>query len=241
MKQPFFLKRIPESQKMSLIESKVFTKYSKQKNKTWLIPLIDFILEHVSFEHRKIADVGCGAGFLVRKLAYSLKNNHIIGFDVSNYSIKSAKKNCQKLKNVSFYKASVEMLPAEDNTFDLVICKDSFHHFIDPVRSIYEMLRITRKGGVVYLQDLKRDMPLYLIKRTYPPKTIFQKIQISSTRASYTTNEVKLMLQNLNIKNFSIFTRKITKKIKKRYEKQKIDMRALRESFQSRYIALIKK
>jgi ubiquinone/menaquinone biosynthesis C-methylase UbiE len=51
---------------------------------------------------------------------------------------------------IDAYKAeNAEMLSFEDKSFDFVLCKESLHHFPQPMKALYEMLRIARKGVVM--------------------------------------------------------------------------------------------
>src|SRR5688572_17599729 len=58
----------------------------------------------------KVLDVGCGAGFVTRKIAESSKN--IIGIDISEVSVEVAKKRNGKVKNIQFLHSSVEQFSA---------------------------------------------------------------------------------------------------------------------------------
>lgn len=44
---------------------------------------------------------------------------------------------------------NAENLSFDDETFDFVLCKESYHHFARPMRALYELLRVARKGVVL--------------------------------------------------------------------------------------------
>ncbi|MBV6438649.1 MAG: class I SAM-dependent methyltransferase [Haliscomenobacteraceae bacterium CHB4] len=48
-----------------------------------------------------------------------------------------------------FSKENAEALSFGDNAFDFVLCKESYHHFPRPMKALYEMLRVARKGVVL--------------------------------------------------------------------------------------------
>lgn len=48
-----------------------------------------------------------------------------------------------------FSKENAEALSFEDNAFDFVLCKESYHHFPRPMKALYEMLRVGRRGVVL--------------------------------------------------------------------------------------------
>ena len=61
---------------------------------------------------------------------------------------------------------NVEKLSFADNSFDFVLCKESYHHFPRPHVGVYEMLRVARKGIIlVEPQDPIARMPLLLAMR----------------------------------------------------------------------------
>ena len=55
-----------------------------------------------------------------------------------------------------------ERLSFADNSFDYVLCKDSYHHMPRPMIALYEMLRVARKAVVlIEPQDPWADAPLF--------------------------------------------------------------------------------
>lgn len=65
---------------------------------------------------------------------------------------------------VSEYRSeNAEKLSFEDNTYDFVLCKESYHHFPRPYSALYEMIRVCKKGIVIIEpQDPISKMPLLL-------------------------------------------------------------------------------
>ena len=47
----------------------------------------------------------------------------------------------------NFVKIDSAKLPFPDNAFDLVIAKDSLHHFKDPMHSLAEIFRVLQENG----------------------------------------------------------------------------------------------
>ncbi|WP_316845959.1 class I SAM-dependent methyltransferase [Pedobacter psychrodurus] len=59
---------------------------------------------------------------------------------------------------------NAEKLTQADNSFDFVLCKESYHHFPRPYAAMYEMIRVARSGVVVMEpQDPVSKMPLLLM------------------------------------------------------------------------------
>jgi SAM-dependent methyltransferase len=55
--------------------------------------------------------------------------------------------------NVVFVRGDVGALPFLDATFDRVISRRAFHHFLDPSRVLAEMARVCRANGAVVIED----------------------------------------------------------------------------------------
>ncbi len=237
----FFPHRMPEPKIMEQVELDAFGEASAVNYKRWLIPLVDEALEKANLQKGKVLDIGCGPGLLTKEVASRSQEFHVSCVDISPYAIELAKKNCKNLRNISFKIGSVDNLPFADNGFDLVLCKDSFHEFPHPKQALKEILRVVKPNGLLYLQDLRRDLPMYLLSRSIPPDTVFKKLQYYSTRASYTKDEVRNMCEGLKFKHVSIRTRKLTKFLRRRYEVQGINIEELRASFQARYVLMVKK
>ena len=236
----FFERRIKEPKEMEITELETFEDVSIRSYHQWMIPLVDDALEKACLTEGKILDIGCGPGLLLKEFASRSRNLMAYGIDISPSAVKMAINNCKSLKGVYFSLANVYRLPFNDDTFDLVVCKDSLHHFNTLNLALLEMLRVVKENGLVYLQDIRRDLPQYLLQRTIPTDTLFKKLQFYSARAAYTKEEIRDTLGMLPIEHFTVKTRKLTKKVHNHYNGQ-MDARKLRESFQSRYIAVIKK
>lgn len=49
----------------------------------------------------------------------------------------------------AFQKENAEALSFADASKDFVLCKESYHHFPRPMKALYEMLRVSRKGVIL--------------------------------------------------------------------------------------------
>ncbi|QNK62008.1 class I SAM-dependent methyltransferase [Pedobacter sp. PAMC26386] len=58
---------------------------------------------------------------------------------------------------------NAENLTFQDNTFDYILCKETYHHFPRPYAALYEMIRVAKKGIVIIEpQDPITKMPVLL-------------------------------------------------------------------------------
>lgn len=232
--KPFFPKRVREPRKMNIKEEQVFNEFMRKNYKRIFYPLVDELLEKSKLREGVIAELGCGIGLLMKAIAERGKKIQVVGIDLSEQMLKEAERECRNLSNTKFVKSDVLRLKFLDNTFDLVVSKDSFHEFPNPLKVLEEMRRIVKPKHWVFIQDLRRDLPKRLLDQVLPRQNIFQKLQYQSIRAAYTKEEMQSFLKNLMITNYSIKTHLVTKKIHETY-KNHYNLSPLKESFQARY------
>ena len=98
-------------------------------------------------------DVACGPGSVVA--AFALRVRHAEGLDATEAMLEEARKLAARggLHNVTWQRGSVYALPFADGAFDIVSCRYAFHHLLEPVRALAEMVRVCRDGGRVVLCD----------------------------------------------------------------------------------------
>ena len=106
----------------------------------------------------RLLDLGCGTGWLVRTASELCSGEgRFVGIDASPRMIERAKSNSTANNAVEFYLGSADTLPFEDNSFDVVTCTNSFHHYPKPIDALLEARRIMRQGGRIYILDVTRD------------------------------------------------------------------------------------
>ena len=57
-----------------------------------------------------------------------------------------------------YRKENAESLSFADASFDFVLCKESLHHFPQPMKALYEMLRVARRG-VLLIEPCDHEFP----------------------------------------------------------------------------------
>lgn len=103
-------------------------------------------------------DLGCGTGWAVCYVATLLRGRgQFIGVDISPGMIERSRNNTIGLDNVSFYVASSENIPLKDNFFDNIICTNSFHHYLNPLKALIEVRRVLKRQGKFYILDVTAD------------------------------------------------------------------------------------
>lgn len=87
-----------------------------------------------------------------------------VASDISDALLKEAKE-AGIIDEIS--RENAEALSFADDSFDYVLCKESFHHFPRPMIALYEMIRVARKG-VFLLEPNEAPVfgsPVFILKR----------------------------------------------------------------------------
>lgn len=96
----------------------------------------------------KVLDIGCGGGNMAKAIKFYRPDLDVYGIDISKTAIKVAKKN---VEDVNFISASCEKIPFKDHTFDALVMYDVLEHMAYPDKTIIEMKRILKKGGLIHV------------------------------------------------------------------------------------------
>ena len=114
---------------------------------------LNAVLEAVEFQgDEAVLDVPCGTGELLQRLIAKWPDLCITGVDLSTGMLAQAKAKDQA-NRVRWVEADVAELPLPDQSFDCVICANSFHYFRTPNGALAEMRRVLRPGGRLILVD----------------------------------------------------------------------------------------
>lgn len=105
-------------------------------------------LKDMNFD--KLLDVGCGTAFLIDLLSKE-HNANFYGLDLSDKMIEIAKN--KNIKNAEFVVGKSNELPYDNDTFDIVVCSQSFHHYPYQDAAVEEVYRVLKKGGIYILSD----------------------------------------------------------------------------------------
>lgn len=97
-----------------------------------------------------VLDLGCGNGNILAQLAAGT-DAALYGLDLSENMIREAAKRLGD--KVSLNIGDAKSLPYAEDSFDLVICNASFHHYPEPEIVLDEVKRVLKKGGVFLLGD----------------------------------------------------------------------------------------
>jgi ubiquinone/menaquinone biosynthesis C-methylase UbiE len=101
-----------------------------------------------------VLDVACGGGNVV--CAFAKVVRHATGIDVTPAMLDRARAMAREsgLGNVSWDQGQATALPYADASFSIVLTRFSFHHFIEPLAVLKEMVRVCKPGGRVLVADM---------------------------------------------------------------------------------------
>jgi len=102
---------------------------------------------------RRILDVGCGTGYLLRELAARvLAAAELAGIDAAPAMIETASAAARD-DRLRFSEAAAERIPFPAGTFGLVVATTSFDHWADQQAGLTECARVLTPGGHLVLVD----------------------------------------------------------------------------------------
>ena len=102
---------------------------------------------------RRVLDVGCGTGYVLRQLAARLPEaGEFLGVDPAPKMIEAAR-SASRDDRLTFTGGTAERLPADEGTYDLVVSTTSFDHWNDQAAGIRECARVLAPGGTLVLTD----------------------------------------------------------------------------------------
>ena len=111
------------------------------------------VLEELEKEpFTELLDCGCGPAPMLTLLHEKYPEKHFTGIDLTPEMIEVAK--AKNLKGVELIVGDCENLPFEDNTYDVVICCQSFHHYPNVQSFFNSVARVLRPGGRLILRDM---------------------------------------------------------------------------------------
>ncbi len=109
-------------------------------------------------ENMNFLDIGCGTGWAIGQAARLIDfKGSFYGVDLSQKMIEKAQDNFKEYNGFHFIKANSESIPLDDNFFDIIICTNSFHHYLHPDKAMKEIFRLLKPGGRIYILDPAAD------------------------------------------------------------------------------------
>ena len=147
-----------------------------------------FVLNAINNIHfNKVLDVGCGTGVILKGISSINSDVELFGLDLSENMIAKATQRLGTTANLSV--GDAENLPYADNTFDLVCCVESFHHYPNPKKALSEINRVLKNGGLFLLCDTWTRSPIRQILN------FFIRFSSDGDVHIYSENEISKLLK----------------------------------------------
>jgi len=91
----------------------------------------------------RVLDVGCGMGILARRLRET-RGASVMALDFSAHA-------CRALAAEGFETivSKLPAIPVPDQSFDVAVCTEVLEHLDHPERTLTQMFRVVRRGGLV--------------------------------------------------------------------------------------------
>lgn len=105
-----------------------------------------------------LLDAGCGTAPMISLLLKEFPDAHYTGIDLTPRMIEVAK--AKGLANTTLVCGDCENLPFPDESFDVIICSQSFHHYPNPQAFFHSVRRCLRPGGRLILRDMSAPSPM---------------------------------------------------------------------------------
>jgi ubiquinone/menaquinone biosynthesis C-methylase UbiE len=158
-----------------------------------------------SLNPKSLLDLGCGTGNILLKLCQN-ENIKLYGLDISSKMIDIAKNNLND--KVELKVGDSEFIPWQDNSFELVVCNASFHHYPHPEKVLKEIKRVLKPNGNLIIGDPTAPIILRQLLN------LFCKISKNGDYKIYSQEEFKKLLikceflpfdiKKINCKSFAI-------------------------------------
>lgn len=117
---------------------------------------LDYTVECMELDKKDILlEAAAGTAACARSIAPFVHS--IVCLDATKSMLDIGKKKAEEsnLLNIRFLEGLVEDIPFLNETFDVVVCRLGFHHFIDIEKPFKEMKRVLKKSGKLVIIDME--------------------------------------------------------------------------------------
>ncbi len=150
----------------------------------------------------RVLDVGCGNGFVAKKILENLPHvSSIVGIDVNPTAIKMAVAH-DRFQAILADVYQLNM--AEVGTFDAAIFVDVLHH-LKPIDALQQVVSVLRPGGKVVIFDVARNAVGWLISKFLNTINVIKSKDFEkSVLSGYTPAEVQSFLEEVGLQNINV-------------------------------------
>ena len=133
----------------------------------------------------QVADIGCGAGGAVLKMATAFQNSNFRGYDISQHALaRAATKLAESgVSNASFHDPRTEPLPG-DHGFDFITTFDCIHDMTHPAQMMQSIFSALKPNGTWLLVDIKAHDTFAMNAKKNPMAPLMYGISVLSCMSS---------------------------------------------------------
>ncbi len=142
----------------------------------------------------EILDIGCGGGYNIKRMLNLSKNAKFTGFDISEESVKKAKKVNKNEKRVEIIQGSVEKMPFEDDKFDLITAYETVFFWPDTKNNIKEVFRAVKPQG------------RFVVINNYGDPNVDWEKKVPCMKR-YTSDDIQEFMVEAGFKDIKVFTK----------------------------------
>jgi len=157
-----------------------------------------------------VLEIGPGPGYLgLEWLKRAGASSRLFWLEISEDMKRLAEENAEKYglrdRVGTTIGDATKKIPFDDGYFDAVFTTGSMHEWSNPVTVFNEIERVLKPNGIFYIGDLKRNTsPLIAFMMGMKAKKVMKEGLRSSIDAAYTKAELIALLQQSNLKDFTI-------------------------------------
>lgn len=100
----------------------------------------------IKLHEKKIADVGCGTGHLLKILSKQANGSDLHGLDHSDQALRITR---NTVPGVEVHTTDIYNLPSI--VFDIVLCTEVLEHLLNPTAALHQLIGIVEKNGMLFI------------------------------------------------------------------------------------------
>ena len=132
------------------VQARVHEETTKYRHTENVVPMLELAAPE---SEDRLLDVACGWGFVALEFAPSVQS--AVGVDLTPAMVDLANAEAARrgVSNVQYVEGDAEDLRFQEESFEIVTCRQTFHHFGNPEKALREMRRVLAPGGRIVLYD----------------------------------------------------------------------------------------
>jgi ubiquinone/menaquinone biosynthesis C-methylase UbiE len=205
------LQRILEPEVMDTLEE-AFEYDSMDHSQVYEVFCNDFFAARNLTDGVQILDVGTGTAQIPIAMCRRNSGLKITAIDLAESMLTLGNKNIQTARledSITLDQVDSKKMPYSDDSFDQVISNSIIHHIPNPLECFKEMIRVTKRNGLLFIRDLLRPFSMVELQNIVnlhagdaTPKQ--KQLFTDSLHASLSLAEVREMVKLFGFEAFTV-------------------------------------